>query len=132
MIKTINIALSGLQAATNRLNASASNIANVQTVGSVEDGEQAPFNPLTTTQSTTENGGVRSEVVNRANPFFQAFDPDSPFANEDGIIGVPNVDLAEEAVNINIAEITYKANLQSIEAASELADQLDRLFDDEA
>lgn len=132
MLGTINIALTGLNAATNRLSASASNIANLQTVGSLDDAESAPYNPLTTQQTADQNGGVRSEVVARGNAFSPGFDPDSHFANEDGLVGVPNIDLAEETVNITLAEIQYKANIKSIEAASELADELDRLFDDTA
>ena len=132
MLGTISIALTGLNAATNKLSASASNIANLQTVGSLEEGGKAPYNPLTTQETADANGGVRSQVVARGNPFTPAFDPDSPFANADGLIGTPNIDLAEEAVNINLAEIQYKANLKTIEAASELAEELDRIFDDEA
>ena len=132
MIKAVNIALTGLDAATKKLNATASNIANLQTVGSLEDGKQAPYTLLTTLQTSDENGGVRSEIAARNNPFAPAFDPDSPFANEDGIIGVPNISLPEEAVNLKLAEIQYKANIKTIEAASELSDELDRLFDDNA
>jgi len=137
MINTISIALTGLNAATQRLSASASNIANLQTVGSLEEGEQAPYSALTTqhTALTDQNGngvGVSSQVVPKSTPFVPAFDPDSPFANEDGIIGIPNVDLAEEAVNVNLAETTYKANIATIKAAEELGDELLRIFDDEA
>ncbi len=132
MINAINIALTGLDAATKKLAASASNIANLQTVGSLDEGGQAPYTPLTTQQTAEENGGVRAQVVARGNAFSPAYSPDSPFANSDGVIGVPNIDLAEEAVNITLAEIQYKANLKSIEAASDLAKELDRIFDDEA
>ena len=137
MIGTINIALSGLGAATKQLNASASNIANLQTVGSLEEGAQAPYTPLTTTQNaiTDQNGnpqGVRATFAPRNNPFVPTYDPDSPFADENGIIGVPNVDLATEAVNLNLAEIQYKANIAVIETASELSDELFRIVDDEA
>ena len=133
----INIALTGLTAATKDLSVSASNIANFQTVGSLEEGEQAPFTPLTTqrtaiTDSTGNPQGVRSDFVPRDNPFVPAFDPDSPFANEDGIIGVPNVDLATEAVNLNIAELQFKASAALIRTASELSDELLRIVDDEA
>lgn len=138
MISAINIALTGLGAATKQLNASASNIANLQTAGSLEDDGQAPFTPLTTQQTSatdTQGNGqsVRSEIVPRSsNQFTPAFDPDSPFADENGIIGIPNVSLAEEAVNLNLAEITYKANIATLQTASELSDELFRLFDDEA
>jgi len=137
MISAINIALTGLDAASKQLAASASNITNLQTVGSLEDGEQAPYTPLTTrseaiTDSTGNGQGVHTTFTPRNAPFVPAFDADSPFANAEGLIGVPNVNLAEEAVNINLAEIQYKANLETIKTASELSDELFRLFDDEA
>lgn len=137
MISAINIALTGLTAASKQLNASASNIANLQTVGSLEEGGQAPYTPLTTqnTAITDESGngqGVHSTYAPRNNPFVPSYDADSPFADENGIIGVPNIDLAEEAVNLNLAEIQYKANIKTIQAASELSNELLNIFDDEA
>lgn len=135
MMNTISIALSGLNAATNRVNTSASNIANMSTAGSIEDGGQAPYDALTTRQTALSdqsgNGqGVRSDVVSAGRGFVPSYAPDSPFANSDGIIGAPNVDLAEEAVNLNLAEITYKANVSVIKTAEEMSDELLRIFDD--
>lgn len=124
MTNAISIALSGLNSATLRLNASASNIANAFTSGSVEEGEQAPYTPLDTTSKTGAVGGVQTQIVPRDNPFAAAYAPNSPFANEDGIIGVPNVDLAEEIVNMKLAEISYKANLNTIKVSGELFDEL--------
>jgi flagellar basal-body rod protein FlgC len=132
MIKSINIALSGLNAASNRLNASASNIANLHTAGALEGEGPRPFTPITTQQTTSDNGGVNSEIVARQQPFTPDFDPDSPFADENGIIGVPNVDLAEESVNLILAKLQYKANIEVIQTASELSDELLNAFDDEA
>lgn len=131
MINSISIALSGLNAATNKLNATASNIANITTSGSF-DGGKAPYDALTTTQSALDNGGVRSEVVSAGRPFVPSYAPDSPFANAQGLIGTPNVDLAEEAVNLSLAEITYKANISTLKTADELTEELLNIFDDEA
>jgi len=137
MIGAISIALSGLQSSLQRLGASASNIANLQTKGSVEEGGQAPYSALTTTsQGQTvgdgEGAGVLTKVVPKNTPFVPAFDPGSPFADENGVVGVPNVNLAEEAVNLNLAEITFKANLKTIETASELDKELFRILDEKA
>ena len=60
------------------------------------------------------------------------YSPDSPFANSEGIIGVPNVDLAEEAVNLQIARTTYKANAAVIRVTEELSDELLRVLDKKA
>ena len=135
MAGPINIALTGLAAATRQVNATASNIANLQTVGSLEEGGQAPYTPLTTTQTTItgEGGqpfGVNSTYAPRNPPFVPAFDPDSPFADENGVIGVPNINLAEEIVNLNLAELVFKANVSVIETAAELDDELLSIFDE--
>ena len=137
MINTISIALTGLDSASKKLNASASNIANLQTVGSLEPGAQAPYTPLTTQQTAITDGngngqGVRTDYAPRKNPFVPTYSPDSPFANADGIIGAPNVDLAEEAVNTILAKIQYKANIATLKAASELSDELLKVIDETA
>lgn len=134
MINTIQTALSGLLASSKRIEGSASNIANLNTTGSLSDPNNAPYSAQTTIQETLTDGngngqGVTATNIPKNTPFVPAFDPDSPFANEDGIIGVPNVNLAEEAVNINLSEITFKANASIIRTASELSEELFRAFD---
>ncbi|MEC7029227.1 MAG: flagellar basal body rod C-terminal domain-containing protein [Pseudomonadota bacterium] len=128
MINAIHIALSGLAASTKRVATSASNIANLTTSGSIEDGGQAPYSTLTTTQESIningEGAGVKADTIPKNTPFVPSFDPDSPFANAEGVIGVPNTNLAEEAVNISLAETTFKANLKVIEIASELQEEV--------
>ncbi len=134
MINTIQIALSGLAASSKKVEASASNIANLQTVGSLTDPDNAPFSPLTTQQTTITdaNGGglgVKTEFVPKNPPFVPAFDPGSPFADSEGIIGVPNVDLAEEAVNLILSKHTFAANAKIIKATDEMQKDLLGIFD---
>jgi flagellar basal-body rod protein FlgC len=134
MMSAINIALTGLESATRRLNASAANIANLQTAGSLEAGGQAPYTPVTTAQTAITDGngnsfGVMTQTVPKTNPFVPLYSPDSPFANSEGIIGMPNTDLAEEAVNMMIAKATYKANLMTIKVSEDMTDELLRAID---
>ena len=137
MINTINIALSGILSIKKQVGASAANVANMTTNGSLEDPENAPYRAVTTTQkSVTDNDGnglgVKSDIIPKTTPFVPAYDPGSPFADEQGLVGTPNVNLAEEAVNISLAEHSFKANLKIIETASELSEELLRVFDDKA
>ncbi|MBI1302089.1 MAG: flagellar biosynthesis protein FlgC [Alphaproteobacteria bacterium] len=129
MVGAINIGISGLQAALTRLNASAANIANFSTVGSLNDPDNAPYTPRVTYQ-TQGNGGVLANTVSRDPAFVPAFDADSPFADENGLIGVPNIDLTSEIVNLKLAELSYKANVQTIEASSNLFEELLDTFDE--
>jgi len=137
MTSAISIALSGLTSSTQKLNASAANIANLTTTGSLEEGGQAPYSVLTTKSSAItlgngEGAGVTTQLIPKDTPFVPAFSPDSPFADENGVIGVPNVNLAEEIVNINLAELQFKANLKVIETAQELDKELFRILDTKA
>jgi flagellar basal-body rod protein FlgC len=133
MINAIGIALTGLNSASQKLNAGASNIANAFTSGSLEDDGKPPYTPLTTvSKSQGIAGGVQTQIVPRSEPVFTpAYDPDSPFANAEGYIGVPNVDLAEEIVNMKLAEVTYKANINTIKVAEDMFDNLMTAFDEE-
>lgn len=128
MINAIGIALSGLQAASRKAEASASNIANLQT---------PDYSPITAQQTaqTDQSGngqGVRSDFVPKTQPFTPSYDPDSPFANTQGYVNTPNVDLAEEAVNLTIAETTYKANVAVLETIQDMTKELLSSFDRKA
>lgn len=138
MINTIQIALSGMNAASRQVEASASNIANMTTSGALDPADgPAPYTPVTVTQSaiTTQNGdsaGVRAETIPSTRPFVPSYAPDSPFANADGLVGSPDVDLAEEAVNLQIASHSYKASAKTINVMSEMQDALLNMFDRKA
>jgi flagellar basal-body rod protein FlgC len=110
--------------------ASADNIANINTVGSLT-GNPAPYAPKVTQQQAVPGGGVIA--TNVAQPgFVPSYDPGSPFADSDGLVGAPNIDLANEIVNLDIAKIAYKANAKVINAASELQNDLLKIFDKKA
>ena len=124
MINAIGIALSGMNAASRKVEASASNIANLQT---------ADYTPVTAQQTALAEGqGVRSDFVPKTQPFTPSYDPDSPFANGEGYVNTPNVDLAEEAVNLTIAKTAYKANVAVIETVQDMTKELLESFDKEA
>lgn len=125
MIGSLTIALSGLNSATKKVEAVANNVANVNTVGALKDVNGVkPFSAVTTVQKALKTGGVQTNIVQKDPGFVPAFDSDSPFANEDGVIGVPNVDLAEEATNLILAKNTYKANVAVIKVSAELQEEL--------
>lgn len=130
MIGAISTALSGLMAASKKVETSAENIANLNTSGALDaNSGPAPYQTQITTQTSNPGGGVSAQSVPKDPGFVTAYDPNSPFANADGLIGVPNTDLAEEAVNLKTAEIAYKANLKTLETADELNKELLSMFD---
>ena len=128
MLSAISTALSGLTAAIRRVDASAANIANMGVSGSLDPSSASrPYIPQTTVQTAQQNGGVAAANGPKSPGIVAAYAPDSPFADPSGMIGVPNVDLAEEAVNIKLAEIAYKANIAVMKSAEEMTDMLLRV-----
>lgn len=137
MIKAIQIALSGLTAASRKADAAASNIANVTTSGAIDPADgPPPYQAVTTIQNTVTGAdgtplGVRSSTVPTGRPFVPAYDPGSPFANGDGLVGAPDVDLATEAVNLQLARTVYQANVKTIQTASDMQKEVLDMFDDD-
>ena len=120
------IAVSGLNAASLRLQVAADNIANWLSDGplpGVSNPENFPaaYTPLRVNQTDTV-GGWTSATVSAVSPGTVAtFDPTAPFANSDGLVASPNVDLAGQMIQLLIARITYAANAQVIRADAQMS-----------
>ncbi len=137
-------ALSGALTQSQRLANSATNIANARTAGALPpppggpqagpppagplpggpEGAPPPFQPLVGGQEAVAgpDGGQGTRPVFRpANPgFLPEYSPDSPFANADGMIAAPNVDLARERVEQMQGLRSYQANLAALKTADEM------------
>lgn len=121
MSDIFSTSISGMNAAKDRLRNAAENIANVQSSGKlpVAEGEKAtsyyPTDVITLSNSVGDHHlGVRTQTVERENPYSVVYDPSSPDANEDGLIAAPNIDLTRELVDTLMAELSYKANAKVI------------------
>jgi flagellar basal-body rod protein FlgC len=126
MIPALNAALSGLNAAERRIGVSANNIANLASTGRVENGEtvNAPYQPQQVQQVSQEEGGVRTTLTTRDPSTVPVYNPNDPGANESGIVQLPNIDLAQEMVDMKIASYDFKANLKSFKAADNMTKSL--------
>lgn len=143
MSDTLSIALSGLIAQQQRFAASASNIANAATAGPVPtDADPASYqnNPASTvyrplqvsfTALTAGNGpagvraaGVRAEVVPDPNGYTVTFSPNHPYANPEGFIAVPDVDLAKEYVNILETKTLFRAGISVLKTEKDMMGEL--------
>jgi flagellar basal-body rod protein FlgC len=126
MSSIFSIALSGLNAASQRLQVSASNVANLDSTGALPDpktgatGTPAPYQPLQVSQQSLVSGGTVATVTPSTPAFTAQYSPDSPYADKNGLVGAPNVDLATEAVNQITAINAYRANLRVIQVADDL------------
>lgn len=128
-------ALSGLNAQKLRLNATASNVANVSSGGAVPGSAEAAagattvYRPLQVniTSQTLPDGqgaGVSANVTEIENGFSLSYDPAGVGANAEGFVAVPNVDLAQEAVNLIETKALFKANAAVIRTQEEMLGNL--------
>lgn len=137
MADPIAIAGSGMTAQARRLAAGADNIANARSTGALpgtaagagagaaDADAPRPYAPVSSGQAAVtgpDGQGMGTRAVFRATQpaFVPEFSPDSPFADGDGMVAAPNVDLVGETVAMTQGLDAYKANLRVFEAADEL------------
>lgn len=133
MTDAFSIALSGLRAQSTRLAATASNIANASTSGTVPSADPSTpastvYKPLDVSFSTLDSGGVIATVTPDPTGYSVVYDPNSIYANSEGLIAAPSLDLSEEIVNLIETKLLYKANISVIKTQDEmLGDLLDTI-----
>lgn len=118
------IAGSALTAQSQRMNVTASNIANAQSaVG--PDGQ--PYRArhvvfqMTPSAGNDAVGGVAvSRVIQSDAPPRMQYDPGNPLADAQGYVAMPNVDVVAETVNMISASRSYQANVEVINTAKSL------------
>jgi flagellar basal-body rod protein FlgC len=116
----MTIAASGMAAAMTSLTVTASNVANAMTTGPVPDGARPPesvYQPATIVETSLSNGGVSATVI-RAPDYSLSYQPAVPFANVQGMVAVPNIDLAAQMVNQISASIAFRANVKVFQIAA--------------
>lgn len=122
MVSAINIALSGFTAASQRLSVSANNIANAESTQTQKGGEtlSTPYTPQRLAQTTEAGGGVSSHVEPVNPPTVSVYDPNNAAADANGITQYPNVDRAEQLVQVQIARYDAQANLNVIKVQDKM------------
>ncbi len=122
MIQAFNAAVAGLRVSAVRLGVAAENIVNVHSSGTLSpyDG----YVPKRIEQTTTAHGTPVAVVKPVSNPSYPVYQPGDSRADADGLVGYPNVDLAENLVNLTIAQRSYEASLVTIRTASEMMQTL--------
>jgi len=135
MSDVTGIAASGLRAASLWLEAAASNIANMQDTGPVADpgqvlaaGAGQVYQPVSLAQSPQPGGGVTASLQPVQPASTLMYDPSSPFANVQGQVAMPNVDLATQLVDMTQAVHSFRANLAVFRAASHMSKTLLDIF----
>lgn len=126
MFKVFDIAGSAMSAQSVRLNTTASNLANAESVGSSEETTYKARHPvfaamLNAMHGVTDGVGVRVlGVVESQEPVQQRYAPDSPMANAEGYVFQPNVNPVDEMVNMISASRSYQNNVEVMNTSKQM------------
>lgn len=122
LFNIFSVSGSAMSAQAQRLNATASNLANVDSAtsasGKAYRAKQVVF------EAVPMNGGgtgvkVR-EVIEDPSPPKMMYDPKHPMADDKGYVAMPNVNAVDEMVNMLSASRSYQTNVETMNAAKSL------------
>ena len=122
LFNVFSIAGSALTAQSARLNTTASNLANADSVAGA-DGQPYRAKQVVFKAQAVEGGGLGvrvTQVVDSAAPLRMTYDPANPAANEQGYVSMPNVNVVEEMVNMISASRSYQNNAEVMNTAKSL------------
>jgi flagellar basal-body rod protein FlgC len=131
LLNVLNITGTGMSAQSVRLNTTASNIANADSVSSSADQTYRARHPVfaaamqeAAAGQTSNNGssvGVNVlGVVESDKPLNVEYSPNHPMADKEGFIYKPNVNVIEEMTNMISASRSYQTNVQLAESAKNM------------
>ncbi len=137
--RIMDIAGSGMNAQSVRLNTTASNIANAESAASSADsvyrGRHPVFaaayhNMLGHPDSTNLSGDAASAGVNVLGivesdaPLQMRYEPNHPLADEQGYVFYPNVNVVEEMTNMISASRSFQVNVEVMNSAKQMVQRV--------
>ena len=124
LFNIFDVASSAMSAQSERLNVTASNIANADSVagpdGQPYRAKQVVFQAVPPDQG---NGPAKvrvAAVVEDGSPARKVFDPKHPAADGQGYVTMPNVSIVDEMVNMLSASRSYQSNVEVMNTAKSL------------
>lgn len=127
LFNVFNITGSGMSAQSMRLNTTASNIANADSVSSSIDETYRARHPVFAAAmqkaADGQEGNVGVQVlgvVESNKPLNIEYAPEHPMADKEGYIYKPNVNVIEEMTNMISASRSYQTNVQLAESAKNM------------
>lgn len=133
-----DIAGSGMRAQSVRLNTTASNLANAETVSSSVDETYRARKPIFSAVHQSALAGQRQAFADDADgrgvdvkaivesdaPLQRRYQPDHPMADEEGYVFYPNVDVVEEMADMMSASRGYQLNVEIMNSAKTMMQRL--------
>ena len=126
LFQVFDVAGTGMNAQSVRMNVTASNLANAGSVNGDPDKVYRARHPVFATfgdalSSEFGTPGVRlTGVIESAAPLETQHRPDHPDADENGNVYVSNVNTIEEMVNMISASRSYQTNIEVMEASKRM------------
>jgi flagellar basal-body rod protein FlgC len=134
LLNVFDVSGSGMAAQTLRLNATASNIANAESVAkNPEDTYRARYpvfeasviDRLNSSDESASSAAVRVPgIIESDKPLTLRYEPDHPYANEEGYVTYPNVSVVEEMANMISASRSFQINVEVMNTAKTLAERV--------
>jgi len=128
--KAFDIAGSGMAAQSVRLNTTASNLANADSVASTPAGVYKARHPIfEAVKATLASQGLGSEggpavrvrgIYESTAPANARYEPGNPLADAKGFVYAPAVNVVEEMVNMISASRSYQNNVEVMNTSKEL------------
>ncbi|MGY8906975.1 MAG: flagellar basal body rod protein FlgC [Pseudomonadales bacterium] len=126
MLTALKISSSAMNAQMMRLNTTASNLANIDVVGSTSEEAYKAKKPIfkTVIENYTQDNFGASVSVNgifvsdRENT--SRYDPQNPLASKDGYVFMSNVNSIEEMVDMTNASRSYQTNVEVMNATKKM------------
>ncbi|GAB3215315.1 flagellar basal body rod protein FlgC [Pseudaeromonas pectinilytica] len=128
LFRIFDIAGSAMSAQSVRLNTTASNLANAESVSSSAETTYRARRPvfasaLADVMQGEKEGSVGVEVkgvLESQAPLLREFNPTHPMADKDGFIYRPNVNPVEEMADMMSATRSYQTNVQVADSAKQM------------
>jgi flagellar basal-body rod protein FlgC len=128
--KAFDIAGSGMAAQSVRLNTTASNLANADSVSGTAAGVYKPRHPIfeaVRAQLQMQSAAAESQPAVRVRgiyestaPASQRYEPGNPLADTNGYVYAPAVNVVEEMVNMISASRSYQNNVEVMNTSKDL------------
>lgn len=127
LFRVFDIAASSLSAQSVRLNTTASNLANAESVGTTPETTYRAKHPVFAAmlKNFQDPGdvsqGVRvTQIVESQEPMQMRYAPENPLANDQGYVYVPNVNPVDEMVNMISASRSYQNSVEVMNTSKQM------------
>ncbi|MCB1765152.1 MAG: flagellar basal body rod protein FlgC [Candidatus Competibacteraceae bacterium] len=124
LFRIFDISGSALHAQSIRMNTTASNMANMDSISSSISQTYRARQPVFAAQLDEAEDGIAGVsvlgIVESDKPLQQEYRPDHPLADANGYVNLPNVNPVEEMANMISASRAYQANVEVLNTSKQM------------